>query len=319
MQCIRPIKASIALDGSITYKSKSAIPGLIGFAFPCRKCLPCRLNIPREKAIRAVHEAQMHENNIFLTLTYSDAHLTSPRLRLEDLQQFMVDLRNRVGNTPESRIGVMYTGEYGELTKRPHWHLLLFNYAPPDMKHRSTTERGDRVYSSEEIDNLWGKNDPEKAPSVIGNLTMDSAGYVARYAAKKLVHGQDQDHDFHPIHKTSSKNAIGKRWIEKYWQQTFNDGFVLHPQTKAKLPIPRFYVDWLKKHNSSEFVRYVTETREKSIKLAEENARKEELIYLSNMLSHEGWKTLHYPKTRSQVKLKILERKFQSLQEKLKL
>lgn len=317
MQCIRPIKASIALDGSITYKSKSAIPGLIGFQFPCRKCLPCRLNVPREKAIRAVHESQMHENNIFLTLTYSDAHLTSPRLHLEDLQQFMRDLRDHVGHSPESRIGCMYTGEYGELNKRPHWHLLLFNYAPPDQIKFRTTERGESVFKSQEIDSLWGKNDAETRPSEIGTLTMDSAGYVARYAAKKLVHGKDQDHDFHPIHKTSSKNAIGKRWIEKYWKQTFENGYVLHPTNFSKLPIPRYYEDWLKKEIPSEYVRYVTEIRPKSIALAEENARKEEQIYLANMLSR-NWGDPR-PTSRADVKLKILHRKFQQLQEKLKL
>lgn len=320
MQCIRPIKASLASDGTITFRQKNAIPGLVPFQIPCRKCLPCRLNIASEKAIRAMHEAQIFgDNNCFLTLTYSDAHLSSPRLHLEDFQTFMKDLRNHVGHAPESRIGVMYTGEYGEETKRPHWHAILFNYDPPDKKKFRTTERGDHVFKSTLIDEIWGKNDPEKKPSEIGNVTMDSAGYVARYAAKKLVHGKDQEHDFHPIHKTSSKNAIGKRWIEKYWEQTFNNGYVLHPQNKSKLSIPRYYVDWLRKQIPSEYVRYVTGLREKTIKLAEENARKEELIHLSNMLNHEAWKTNSYPLTRPQVKERVLQSKFKKLQENLKL
>lgn len=320
MQCIRPIKASIALDGSITYRSKSAIPGLIGFQFPCRKCLPCRLNIAREKAIRAVHEAEMHpDNNSFITLTYSDAHLSSSRLHLPDFQQFMQDLRDHVGYSPESRIGVMYTGEYGEQTKRPHWHAILFNYSPPDLKKFRTTERGDHVFTSELIDEIWGKNDSSKKPSEIGDVTIESAGYVARYAAKKLVHGQDQDHDFHPIHKTSSKNAIGRRWIEKYWKQTFNNGYVIEKNSKQKLPIPRYYVDWLKKHNPSEYIRYVTEKREETIALAEANARKDELIHLANMFSHEGSKCRHYPLPRKEVKHRVLQSKFKTLQEKLKL
>lgn len=317
MQCVRPIKASIAFDGTITYKSRSAIPGLIGFEFPCRKCLPCRLNIAREKAIRAVHEASMHSGNTFLTLTYSDEHLESPRLLKPHIQTFMKDLRNHLGNDPEHRVGCMYTGEYGEETKRPHWHLLLFNYYPPDAKYRYTTKRGDKIYASKTLDEIWGKNDPEKKPSEVGSLTMESAGYVARYAAKKLVHGKDQDHDYHPIHQTSSKNALGKTWIEKHWRQTFDDGYVLIPSSKEKTSIPRYYVDWFKKHHPNEYVRYVTETREKTIQLATDAARKEELIFLSNILSYRG--EAAYPMPRSQVKLKILERKFNQLQENLKL
>lgn len=317
MRCIRPLNASLAIDGSITYRQKSAIPGLIGFQFPCRKCLPCRLNIAREKAIRAVHEAQMHEGNAFITLTYSDEHLESPRLLKPHVQTFVKDLRNHLGNDPAHRISVMYTGEYGEETKRPHWHLLIFNYYPPDAKYRYSTKIGHKIYESKTIDEIWGRNDPKKKPSEIGTITMDSAGYVARYAAKKLVHGKDQDHDFHPIHQTSSKNALGKTWIEKYWKQTFDQGYIIIPSSKEKAGIPRYYVDWLKKHHPNEYIRYVTQKREETIKLAEANQRREELIYLSSMLNYKGG--AQSPRTRNQVKLTILEHKFQSLQEKLKL
>jgi len=259
----------------------------------------------------------MHEGNAFVTLTYSDAHLESPRLIKPHIQTFVKDLRNHLGNDPKNRIGVMYTGEYGEETKRPHWHLLLFNYYPPDAKYRYKTKRGDLIYVSKTIDEIWGRNDPQKKPSEIGSLTMDSAGYVARYAAKKLVHGKDQDHDFHPIHQTSSKNALGKSWIEKYWKQTFDQGYIIIPSSKEKAGIPRYYVDWLKKQMPNEYIRYVTQKREETIKLAENNQRKEELIFLSNIMNYRG--EADYPLSRSDVKLRILDSKFKQLQENLKL
>lgn len=311
MPCIRPIKASIAFDGTITFSQKKAIPGLIGFDLPCRKCLSCRLSNAREKAIRAYHEAQMHEDNIFLTLTYDDDHLESPRLIKSHIQDFIKDLRNHLGNDPEKRISTMYTGEYGELNKRPHWHVLVFNYRPIDCQHKYTTDRGDEVYTSKHLGDLWSKGAIE-----FGDVTMDSASYVARYAAKKLVHGKDQDHDFHPIHRTSSKNAIGKRWIEKYWEQTFGHGYVILPNGQ-KAGIPRYYEDWLKKHHPDAHFHYVTEVKIKTQKLAEESARKEELIYLSNFLNYKGGAKA--PLSRQKVKLTILESKFKTLQENLKL
>lgn len=309
MRCIRPIKASIALDGTITYTQRSAISGLLPFEFPCRKCLPCRLSIAREKAIRAVHEASIHKENIFLTLTYDEAHLESPRLQYEHFQTFMKDLRN---HNPQQTISMMVTGEYGEINKRPHWHALLFNYRPTDQSHKYTTQRGEQVYVSQTIQDIWGKGNIE-----YGSITMDSAGYVARYAAKKLVHGRDQEHDFHPIHKTSSKHAIGKSWIQQNWRQTFNDGYIIIPGNKEKAGIPRYYVDWLKKQIPDEYIRYVTQQREETIKLAESKARKEEIIFLSNHFNYRG--QAKYPLTRLEVKHRILNSKFKKLQEHLKL
>ena len=135
----------------------------------------------------------------------------------------------------------MVTGEYGEQTKRPHWHALLFNYRPRDQSYKYTSDRGDTVYNSEKLQSIWGNGNIE-----YGSLTLESAGYVARYAAKKLVHKDDQ-YLFSPIHKTSSKNAIGKSWIEKYYKQTFEHGYVTIDNIKMK--IPRYYEDWLKKHH----------------------------------------------------------------------
>ena len=145
----------------------------------------------------------------------------------------------------------MVTGEYGELNKRPHWHAILFNYRPTDQKLLRTTDRGYRVYHSQNLEKIWNKGIIE-----YGTVSLDCANYVARYAAKKLTHGRDQEHDFHPIHKTSSKHGIGKKWIEKYWEQTFNHGYVTL-ENGEKAGIPRFYQDWLKKNHPDKFFEYL--------------------------------------------------------------
>jgi len=107
----------------------------------------------------------------------------------------------------------MVTGEYGDKTKCLHWHAIIFNYCLSDDKKKYTTDDNQQVYSSEDLNSLWGKGQTE-----FGSVTLESAGYVARYAAKKLFYGKDQDHNYHPIHKTSFQNAIGKTWIEKYYK-----------------------------------------------------------------------------------------------------
>ena len=303
MQCINPLKAGFDKAGNITFSSKASDKSLESFAFECRKCLPCRLNIAREKAIRSMHEAKMHPENIFLTLTYDEEHLKSPRLNYDDFQKFMKRLRFK---NSEKKITYIVTGEYGDKNKRPHWHALVFNYRPSDSKHLYTSERGDEVFSSKELGEIWGKGRCE-----YGSLTLDSANYVARYAAKKLTHGKDDEHDYHPIHRISSRRGIGRTWIERYWKHTFRNGFIVLNGTKMR--IPRYYTDWLKQHKPDEWRRYVTEVRPKIQELAQLAADKELQIYIENR--NESPHAL----PRSKIHETILKSKFKRLQEYLKL
>lgn len=283
MRCLRPRTVGFKADGkTISWSAKHYSREFPIFQLPCGKCLQCRLEYARDAAVRCVHEAQMHDDNCFITLTYSDEYLRSSKLVYSDFQDFMKRLRSRVFDsylsktwpalTQEARreqwsmisldsrkkvldslsIGFFATGEYGDRTKRPHWHALLFNYSPSDLVFRRSNDNGDRIYSSKILDEIWGKNNAVACPSEVGSVSYQSAGYCARYAAKKLVHGNDQDHDFHPIHKRSCRNAIGKKWLESYWQDCFGKDFcVIEGQ---KVPIPRYYRKWLAKHQPQAFL-----------------------------------------------------------------
>jgi len=44
-------------------------------SLPCGQCIGCRLERSRQWAMRCIHEAQLHQNNCFITLTYDDEHL----------------------------------------------------------------------------------------------------------------------------------------------------------------------------------------------------------------------------------------------------
>lgn len=317
MRCLNPIKAAHSKKGGITFRQKEAEPGMEPFELECRKCLPCRLNVAREKAIRAMHEAQIHPG-IFLTLTYNDENLKSDRLMLHDFQQFMDTLRkNRTRGITDPdlknqlSIPYMVTGEYGEKNKRPHWHALLFNYVPRDAVEDRKTELGHTIWRSDLITKLWGKGATE-----FGEITLDSANYTARYAAKKLVHGQDEEHEYHPIHKTSSKHAIGKSWIQKHWFRTFENGNIILPNGQP-CKIPRYYVDWLKKNEPEYFRKYQLGVRQELQKKAASAARKEELYFLTELINQKNGHPR--PLSRSQVKLTILNQKFKLLQGKLKL
>ena len=82
---------------------------------PCGQCIGCRLDRSRDWATRCVHEASLHENNSFITLTYNNENLPEDRsLHKKDFQDFMKRLRKKFHN---KKIRYYHCGEYGESCK----------------------------------------------------------------------------------------------------------------------------------------------------------------------------------------------------------
>lgn len=193
---------------------------------PCGQCIGCRLERSRQWAVRCMHEAQMHEDNAFLTLTYSDGWLPpGGTLVKKDFQDFMKRYRDYLS---PRRISFYHCGEYGEQTFRPHYHALIFGHDFKDKKVYSK-ERDDYIYTSETLDSLWKMGECK-----IGAVTFESAAYVARYVMKKVTGEQAKNHyfgvdkdtgecyDLLPEYATMSRNpAIGKRWLEKYQDDVY--------------------------------------------------------------------------------------------------
>ena len=122
MPCFSPLEAIQTVDRQIRFfargsvgKSRAAADNVLReLSPPCGQCIGCRLERSRQWAIRCVHESQLHENSVFVTLTYSD-EFCPISLEYAHFQNFMKRLRKKFGPTR------MYMcGEYGERTFRPH-------------------------------------------------------------------------------------------------------------------------------------------------------------------------------------------------------
>lgn len=206
---------------------------------PCGQCIGCRLQRSRDWAIRCVHEASLHTYNSFITLTFSDKHLDpSGSLRTEDFQKFLKRLRRAI---EPQKIRFYHCGEYGEQTNRPHHHACIFGYDFPDKTLWKTTNTGDRLYTSELLNKLW-----PYGYSVIGNVTYESAAYVARYILKKQTGKQSHvytDAGIKPPYTTMSRRpGIAKDWIDKYYSDVYNHDYVINHKGQKNRP-PRFYDD----------------------------------------------------------------------------
>lgn len=310
MRCLSPRTVGFLPDGkTLCWSQKHYSKEYATFQLPCSKCLECRLEYGRQWAVRCIHEAQMYgEKNSFITLTYDQEHLPGPKLVYRDFQLFIKKLR-KIQNDP---IGVFVTGEYGDQNKRPHWHAIIFNWRPTDpIPDEINNKTGDQTYTSETLTKIWANGKAN-----FGSVTYKSAGYVARYAAKKLIHGADDDHEFHPISKKSSKHAIGKKWLEQFWPDAFNHGEIHLKDEKTgqinKSSIPRYYEKWLKQHQPNAWLRYVTQVKIQKSALAQQRTDSERLNEtLARLRRRPGAAN---PVTRLYSKIKNLEAKFELLQ-----
>lgn len=125
-----------------------------------------------------MHEARLHDDNMFITLTYDAEHL--PRdggLRKRDFVNFMKRLRKHAA---KPGIKFFQCGEYGEEFKRPHYHALIFGFDVPDRKLWKMSN-DIPVFSSVILDDIWGQGFTS-----VGNVTWQSAAYCARYTLKKI-------------------------------------------------------------------------------------------------------------------------------------
>lgn len=208
---------------------------------PCGRCIGCRLERSRQWAIRCMHEAQLYEDNCFLTLTYSDENLPSHgSLTLSHFQNFMKKLRKH----SNQKIRFYHCGEYGEKYHRPHYHACVFNY---DFKDKKLWKKSleNPLYISETLTKLWGHGH-----AVIGNVTFDSAAYVARYITKKELGKKawayycevdpqtgEITKEISPEYTTMSRRpGIGKGWFEKFHTDVYPEDFVVIKEQKFKPP-----------------------------------------------------------------------------------
>jgi len=151
-----------------------------GSAFGCGQCTPCRINRRRIWAHRIMLEAAQYKDNCFITLSYSDEHLPGDQsVTPRQLSAFMKRFRDRIKPLKVRYFGV---GEYGDATFRPHYHAALFGF-PRCRKGLSRFNSEGHCCSTCDVISLsWGMGN-----IFVGDLTIQSASYIAGYVTKKMT------------------------------------------------------------------------------------------------------------------------------------
>lgn len=266
---------------------------------PCGKCIGCRLERSKDWAGRCMQESKLWDSNYFLSLTYDDKHLPANfSLRSKDLQDFWKRLRKAVFaenglvcRVPEYESiagkrtlvnGIRYfaCGEYGDRTKRPHYHAICFNLEIPDLMPYKRNFDGSQLWISNWLSSIWGHGHV-----VIGAVTFETCAYVARYVTKKIYglaapeHYGVREPEFC---RSSNRPGIGLGWFEKYSEEIPRLGSVLVNGVENR--VPRYYLKKLQERDPEAYLIYkkkrdiiAKRTKDSPDKTQERLATREEL------------------------------------------
>lgn len=212
---------------------------------PCGKCPNCAARRLSGWAFRLGEEYKIATSANFLTLTYADKHqpydcLGYPTLVKKDVQDFMKRLRKL--HTDSTRTIKYYTvGEYGGLSDRPHYHIIMFNH---DIQH---------------IQPAW-----EKGNIHYGTVTPASIVYSLKYMAKpKTVPAWDGDErlpEFSLFSKGLGASYLKQNMINWHKKDLENRMYIPIEEGK-KIAMPRYYK--LKMYNETERRKIATATAAK--------------------------------------------------------
>lgn len=250
MECQSPVL--------IKERGKDIPSGDRGYIYvPCGRCFNCQMNKAREWAIRILQEQRLHEDSIFVTLTYAEENLprvsdTQGTLVKRDLQNFMKKLRKAVF---PRKIRFFACGEYGEKYARPHYHLILFGLSKADTPS---------------IEKSWDFGFVD-----VGSVTFGSASYVARYTTKLLTKDKEKLYKDRHIQREfalmSRKPGIGVPFLNRSASFVKSHKYMRNGQFKVS--VPRLYRSkiWQTEEDKQELREYMQKvTREISEAFAKE-------------------------------------------------
>lgn len=217
------------------YESQEPNPNKIldFYTLPCGKCPECCQEYSSQWSFRIMNEAQYHKDNCFITLTYAN---TDEELHKRDVQLFIKRLRRHI---EPQRLRFFSCGEYGSKKQRPHYHVILFGYVPPDLVFFKRTEKGSELFLSKTLEKLW----PYGFVSVC-ELTINDAKYTAKYM-QKLIDYSDKDQK--PYICASNRPGIGYQYCMDHKEDLALTDKLVYKGSFCKLP--RYYLRLLESND----------------------------------------------------------------------
>lgn len=168
---------------------------------------------------------QDHDSAVFATLTYDEEHKPLT-LSKDDLSNYI----KKIHKTSRDKLRVFASGEYGEITNRPHYHAIIY---------------GASQLQASRLEEAWTKGHVRIDQATPANIAY-TAGYCSkkigyrRYTHERVDPTTGEVYTWQPPFIKMSRNpgigANAKKYFEKARLYAVKDGH--------KMPVPRYY----KKH-----------------------------------------------------------------------
>lgn len=232
---------------------------------PCGKCIQCVNSRSKQWEIRSALTAKSYKDCCCLTLTYDDDHLPKMAdfistddglvrvpndkkgiINYKDVQDFIKRLRKYYNFKREIRY--FACSEYGgNGTLRPHYHIILFNFTPPDIDPRSArrSNKGTILYKSPLLTRLWSNGFVD-----VGKVTLQTCRYISQYCCKNLLKERKSDNAQNKFllklkNKISRERiyasiGLGLDYLKRNYLSIFNAGKICYG--KFVYPIPRYFL-----------------------------------------------------------------------------
>lgn len=226
---------------------------------PCGRCPECVKRRISAWSFRLMQEEKNSRSAHFITLTYDTNKVPLSKngfmsINKRDLQLFFKRLRKAHSIKGYYNVGLKYyaVGEYGGKTKRPHYHLILFNC------------------KIELIQDAWGMGHVH-----YGEVTGASVGYTLKYMCKPSKIPMHKNDDRIPEFSLMSKKLGASYLSEKMirWHKADLDNRMhLVIEDGKKISMPRYFKDRIYEEEERERIAYVNavKSKEKIWQLMEE-------------------------------------------------
>lgn len=198
---------------------------------PCGKCPECLARRVSGWSFRLMEEDKRATSSHFVTLTYDTKHVPITRngfmtLDKTDVQKFMKRLRKAESLISQNILKYYLCGEYGGNTKRPHYHMIIFNVSKISL-----------------IETSWNLGQVN-----YGKVSEASVGYTLKYMNKRKQIPQHRNDDRLQEFSLMSK-GLGASYLtpktERYHNADLFNRVCLTIAGGKKIAMPRYYKDKL--------------------------------------------------------------------------
>lgn len=212
---------------------------------PCGRCPACVSTRISQWTFRL--QSQYNDMSTtsahFVTLTYDPKYVPYTKngfknLDYRDLQLFFKRLRKLKSGSNESTIKYFAVGEYGGKTKRPHYHVILFNSDPGSVMR------------------CWRLGNCH-----FGEVTAASIGYCFKYLNKPM-RKPDHERDDRVRERSFCSKGLGKCYLTEAivaWHRSSDDNaMVLRTEEGKRVSMPRYFKDRIYSKDEREEIGYRT-------------------------------------------------------------